>query len=103
VDECSGSRRREQGSVTSKAPWTWAYPERRGLMQDWLKVDADEGLWEKAVPQIEWEVEADAVEACNEVGFEGSDGPFGGVTAIEVRRGESEIDVFGVHELLRGM
>ncbi len=64
--------------------------------------DGDECLWEKAVPQIEREVRAGTAEAGDEVVFEGADGPFGGVTAIDARRGELEINVLGAHELLEG-
>jgi hypothetical protein len=65
-------------------------------------VDGDECLWEKAVPQIERKVQVGAAEAGDMVVFEGSDGPFGGVTAKDARRGELEIKVFGAHELLEG-
>ena len=64
------------------------------------QVEGDEGLWEESIPEIEREIGVGAAEAGDEVVLKGTDGPFGGITAMNVRRGELEIDFLGVHELL---
>ena len=103
VDEYSGSRRRDWSAVKVKGSvdlgvsgeaWVDA-----GAAEE---VDGDQCLREKMVQQIEREAGVGAAEACDEVVFEGSDGPFGGVPAMDVWRGKLEIEVLGVHELLEG-
>jgi hypothetical protein len=58
------------------------------------QVESDDGLGDEATPQMERKVFVGAAEAGDEVFFERSDGPFGGVGAMDVWRNELKIDVF---------
>lgn len=51
------------------------------------KIEGDEGLTEKVVPQMKWKIRVGAAaESGDEMVFECSDGTFGGISAMEVRR-----------------
>ena len=66
------------------------------------EVEADECLWETSVPEVEGEGFVGAAETGDEMVFEGSDGSLSGVAAVDVWRGELEVDVLAVHVLLEG-
>ena len=56
------------------------------------QVEADERLWEEAVPEMKGEVAVGRAEAGDEMVLEGADGPLGGVPTVKVGRGELEVD-----------
>ena len=57
---------------------------------------------EDAVPKIEWEIAVCAAEAGDKVVFERADGAFGCVSSMDMGRGELEVHLGAVHELLQG-
>ena len=57
---------------------------------------------EDTVPEIEREIAVRAAEAGDEVVFERADGAFGCIMPMDMGRGELEIDLGTVHELLQG-
>ena len=63
------------------------------------EVEGDERLGEEFVPEGEGEVGVGAAEAGDKVVFEGADGAFGGVVAVDVWRSQLEVDVFRCREV----
>ena len=59
--------------------------------------------WNKTVPEMEWEVGVSAAEACNEVIFEGANGAFSRVAAMDAGRGQLEVDICFVEEVFEGL
>ena len=58
-------------------------------------------MWEKSVPQMQWEVLVGAAESGDEMILESADRSFGGIAAVKVWRHKLEIDVFVSHELFQ--
>jgi hypothetical protein len=46
------------------------------------KIEGDKGLWEEAVPKVQWKIRVSGAEASNKVVLEGADGPFGCITTV---------------------
>jgi hypothetical protein len=65
------------------------------------KVEGEESLWQKAVPEVEREIFVGAAEAGDEVVFERADCAFGGIAAVDVGRDELKIDVLRTEEVFQ--
>jgi len=61
------------------------------------EVQGDEALGEQPIPQVEREVGGQAAEASNQMIFEGADGPFGRVPAVDARWYQLVLDANGRH------
>jgi hypothetical protein len=48
------------------------------------------------IPESDWEIVVGGAESCDEMVFEGSNGPFGGIPTMAVWRHELKEDVGGV-------
>ena len=57
------------------------------------EIQGDYCLGNEFVPEVEWEGGIDRAKTSNEVVFEGLDGSFGFVSAVEASRGELYVDV----------
>jgi hypothetical protein len=57
-------------------------------------------LREQAIPQLERKVWVNAAKAGNKMVFEGSNGSFGSVAPVDVRRDELVVNVFLAHRML---
>jgi hypothetical protein len=65
------------------------------------EVECQESLGHKTIPYVEREVFVNSAKASDEMIFEGPDGAFGCVAAVDAGRSELEVDVFIAKELLQ--
>jgi hypothetical protein len=56
----------------------------------------------QAIPEMEGEVLVNATQSSNKLVFEGSDGTFGGIVAMDSRWHKLEVDVFLAQKLFQG-
>ena len=62
----------------------------------------NECLWDKLVPQAQWEVIGTAAETGDEVVFEGANGTLGCVATMDIRWDVLVVDAVGVQEVREG-
>jgi len=63
------------------------------------EVQGEDGLWDKAIPQVEGKMFVDTAKAGDEMVFERPDGAFGGIATMDARRGKLKVDVLVAEEL----
>jgi hypothetical protein len=66
------------------------------------EVEGQQGLWKKAIPEMEWKVAIGGTETGDEMVLEGSDSAFGSVSAVNVRWDELKVDVLVCHVCFEG-
>jgi hypothetical protein len=57
------------------------------------KIYCEDCLGKETAPEVEWKWWIGGAETCNEMVFEGADGSFGGVVAMNARGGQLEVYV----------
>ena len=103
MNKNSGARRCKRRTIVVESAMDLGVGRELGIDTGTAeKVQGDESLGEEAIPKMQRKVGVGAAESGNEVVLERVDGAFGGVAAVDTRRGKLEIDILAAHELLEG-
>lgn len=67
------------------------------------EVEGDDGVGQKTIPKVQRKVGVGTAQPCNEMVFEGPDGPFSCISAVEMRWSQLKVNLGFAHMGLKGL